>query len=418
MRWQLLLCVFLIASGRGAKAQGYQTSGLSPIESTFSYITLNGPKGKKYYAGENLGLSLPESYHGENRYRFRLYKHKRPAPLVFLNVGLGGKPNSRASRYLANLMYGWGYHVVVLGSTFSDEFAALAAESAYVGQASVDAHSLYTKLVSLKSGLLGQGLQVTQWGLAGFSFGALVSGHMARLDKRWGHFNFSKVVLINPPVDLLKGLRKLDEFYGVFAKNSMAHKVKIISRLNTYYGLMQQAKFDPLVHAKALKQSGLTQSDISGLVGRLFRGALGDVVFFSQEIHDLGVLPKHPVQRRKASKRMGFEEYVGQLISRYLRNTPEGIKLWRRFYGSGGFSMDKLNSLNGAHGLASIFRNDHRITVLHNADDFLIDRADIRFLRENLGSRLILFPEGGHLGNLWNPSFQQRLAEQWRLAFQ
>ncbi len=37
---------------------------------------------------------------------------------------------------------------------------------------------------------------------------------------------------------------------------------------------------------------------------------------------------------------------------------------------------------------------------MHNADDLILGRGDLGFLRRTFGERLTLYPRGGHCGNL------------------
>jgi hypothetical protein len=41
------------------------------------------------------------------------------------------------------------------------------------------------------------------------------------------------------------------------------------------------------------------------------------------------------------------------------------------------------------------------VYVMHNADDFLVDRKSLEEVKDALGDRLTVYPYGGHLGNLW-----------------
>jgi len=48
-------------------------------------------------------------------------------------------------------------------------------------------------------------------------------------------------------------------------------------------------------------------------------------------------------------------------------------------------------------------RGNPKVHIMHNADDILINRKSIEELKETLRDRVILYPYGGHLGNLWYP---------------
>ena len=46
-------------------------------------------------------------------------------------------------------------------------------------------------------------------------------------------------------------------------------------------------------------------------------------------------------------------------------------------------------------------RSNPKVYVMHNADDVLTDPASLDALRIAIGDRMIVYPTGGHLGNLW-----------------
>ena len=41
-----------------------------------------------------------------------------------------------------------------------------------------------------------------------------------------------------------------------------------------------------------------------------------------------------------------------------------------------------------------------KIGAMHNADDIILGPGDLGFLRRTFGSRLTLYPRGGHCGNM------------------
>jgi hypothetical protein len=48
-------------------------------------------------------------------------------------------------------------------------------------------------------------------------------------------------------------------------------------------------------------------------------------------------------------------------------------------------------------------RDNPRVYIMHNSDDFLTNRKSIDELKAALDDRLVLYPYGGHLGNVWYP---------------
>jgi hypothetical protein len=60
----------------------------------------------------------------------------------------------------------------------------------------------------------------------------------------------------------------------------------------------------------------------------------------------------------------------------------------------------------------SQLRNRKDIRVLINRNDFLLNEEDVGWLESTIGSsRLQVFPSGGHLGNLADPSVQKEIVK-------
>jgi len=53
---------------------------------------------------------------------------------------------------------------------------------------------------------------------------------------------------------------------------------------------------------------------------------------------------------------------------------------------------------------------------MHNADDFLTNRKSIEDLKDALGDRVVLYPYGGHLGNIWYPQNKRDALEIFKSA--
>ena len=48
-------------------------------------------------------------------------------------------------------------------------------------------------------------------------------------------------------------------------------------------------------------------------------------------------------------------------------------------------------------------KNDLRVFIFTNKNDFLLKPTDFSLLRKNFGERLFLYPLGGHMGNIVAP---------------
>ncbi len=63
-------------------------------------------------------------------------------------------------------------------------------------------------------------------------------------------------------------------------------------------------------------------------------------------------------------------------------------------------SPDGLERAASLRSLEQTLRSDDGIWIVTNADDFIVTKEALGWLRGVMGERLTVFPSGGHLGNL------------------
>jgi hypothetical protein len=64
--------------------------------------------------------------------------------------------------------------------------------------------------------------------------------------------------------------------------------------------------------------------------------------------------------------------------------------------------FDQANLYSQEAGL----RDDKRIVVFTNKDDFILQPSDLAWLEDVFAGRITVFPSGGHLGNMFMPQVQ------------
>ena len=74
------------------------------------------------------------------------------------------------------------------------------------------------------------------------------------------------------------------------------------------------------------------------------------------------------------------------------------LPYWRKAYDGG--SLLQLNDQISLYALEQYLKKSPKVAVMHNADDLILGRGDLGFLRRTFGERLTLYPRGGHCGNL------------------
>ena len=61
--------------------------------------------------------------------------------------------------------------------------------------------------------------------------------------------------------------------------------------------------------------------------------------------------------------------------------------------------------------LEDAFKAADNIFVMHNRNDFLMTSESMEWLEATFGERAVIFPRGGHLGNLYIPDVQEVLVK-------
>lgn len=405
---RLYILLFAMTSFWGSMAQAvivspYPYPDLNTLESTLTTISLKGTGGQRYRL--NIKKMSGDS---ASAYHYTAYTQNHQAPCLFLVAGLGGNDQDHTARYIANLLYQQGFHVIVLGSTFTPEFINAASTSGFVGQAYFDAQDLYKVMYLLKRALPKTGMKIKNWGLVGFSYGALLSAHITRLEERSHAFNFRRTLLINPPVNILYGMDTLDSFYNAYKGNNLKDKIGILILLKKFFDAVTGYLLPDYKDFQLSKK--LSKRQMMSLIGKSFHSSLLDVITTLKKLDSKNKLLN--------VRRYSFVVYLTEFIKNFYTRHPYGIELWQKDFGIHPFSTQRLNDKNSMFELASTLRNNKRLIIFHNQDDFLMRPQDFQFLKSNVDSnRLYLFPKGGHLGNVWHPVFQGLLQQKVKQAF-
>ena len=150
---------------------------------------------------------LPDIFWNGSSLPYRLAQQDGPAPLIFIIAGTGMSYSSGTPDFLKKLFYGAGYHVVQLSSPTSYDFITAASTSSTPGISADDAQDLYRVMEGIQA--QHRNLQVTEYHLTGYSLGALNAAFVSKLDEQRKSFNFKRVLMLNPPVDLVTSIDNL-----------------------------------------------------------------------------------------------------------------------------------------------------------------------------------------------------------------
>lgn len=332
--------------------------------------------------------------------KVRYKKHKQKAPLIIIAPGLGGSSASGASLGLADAFFKQGYHVITVPSAFSFETGLSTYDSTLPGYAprdAVDYYNLLKKIIQLAQ--TEKDFKVSAIHYVGYSYGASIGGYVSQVDNQTEKPVFSKFILINPALDSIYGISQLDRLYSQGDKLSQKYKNAIYG--SVYYFASEKAdqlKKDPVQSLFSfLTQYKYSTTEIQWLIGDQYRKSLGEIVMASHLYQNKGLLHS-PYSKYKLnalgdeSRTYTFKTYFEKAILPTLDQVQQAENF---IYASSFYSQEEA------------LKNDPRVFVFHNKDDFLLKPTDIDFLKNTFQERLFLFPYGGHMGNILAPEHLQ-----------
>jgi predicted esterase len=344
-------------------------------------------------------FTLPDNFWAVKKLRYRLARQDHAAPLIFLIAGTGAPYTSTINEFLKKLYYKAGYHVVQLSSPTSYDFMSAASRFATPGISTEDAEDLYRVMQAVRAQQAD--LKITDYYLTGYSLGALNAAFVSRLDETRRSFNFKKVLLLNPPVNLYTSISNLDKLVQTNVKgidNSTTFYELVLAKLTRYFRQKGYIDLnDALLYDFQQSKQHLTNEQMAMLIGTSFRFSSADIAFTSDLINRRGLItpPKFPITE-------------GTSLSPFLRRalqcdfdcylTEQVIPMWRARTDGG--SLLQLVDQVSLYALKDYLHSSKKIAVMHNADDVILGSGDLGFLRKTFGDRLTVYPYGGHCGNI------------------
>ncbi|AZG87726.1 serine/threonine protein kinase [Pseudomonas syringae pv. pisi str. PP1] len=344
-------------------------------------------------------FTLPDNFWAVKKLHYRLAKQDHAAPLIFLIAGTGAPYNSTINEFLKKLYYGAGYHVVQLSSPTSYDFMTSASRFATPGVSTDDAEDIYRVMQAIRAQQAQ--LPVTDYYLTGYSLGALNAAFVSKLDETRRSFNFKKVLLLNPPVNLYTSISNLDKLVQTNVNginNTTTFYELVLAKLTRYFRQKGYIDLnDALLFDFQQSKQHLTNEQMAMLIGTSFRFSSADIAFTSDLINRRGLItpPKFPITEGtsltpflKRALQCDFDCYL----------TEQVIPMWRARTDGG--SLLQLVDQVSLYALKDYLHSNTKIAVMHNADDVILGSGDLGFLRKTFGDRLTVYPYGGHCGNL------------------
>jgi hypothetical protein len=359
---------------------------------------------KKKFLPRIEGRNIPDALWYGARLDYVYAKQKGPAPLVFVIAGTGASCDSEKNQFLMRALYAAGFHVVGITSPTYPTFVIAQSTTMVPGEQRGDAADIYNVMQKVWNEI-GPGMKVTSFYLTGYSLGATNAAFVSLLDEDKKVFNFQKVLLLNPSVQLYNSISKLDRFLenipgGVDNFNKMFKR--IVNQIGIAYKRSTSVSFSPDLIFDVFKDDPPSDEELAALIGISFRLSASALVFTSDTMTNYGFIkPANEILTRntkmddfaQVSLRVGFTDYFHEYAwPFYEKTTPAKTRAEFAIY----------------QGLASIqdyLVSARKIGLVDNHDDVILAPGEIDFLTNTFDTRAKIFPYGGHLGNLEERSY-------------
>ena len=335
-----------------------------------------------------------------------LYRQRRPAPLLFMVSGIGSNPYFGAATYFAGLFHQRGYHVVILPSPMSWNFALAASRTGVPGYVPEDARDLYGAMQKTLEVLKTRsGLRITRVDFMGVSLGALEGAYVSVLDAREGKLGIERYLLANPPADLTFALKKLDEMDALREKFGRDKSEGLMLKAMAVAEPFTEERREHPDFRKLVKGfSAFSVEELQFLIAGYLELVLPELVYVSEVIQEHSARRESRPEARKRihdAKSFTFTEYSEKI----------GVPVWRAQTGDPQADLDAFTRRGSLAPILDDLRVNPRVHVIHNADDFLADRESLDELKDAMGSRMVVYPYGGHLGNIWYPETRDHVLD-------
>lgn len=402
------LCALLLASVAGASVVNVQNYGF-PITDRFEATVVGTPTAFEADLPPSIPFrerritifperETPDVFFYGSQLLYSVALQRNDAPLIFLIAGTGAAHNGTKNMNMARAFYQAGFHVVSISSPTFNNFVIAASENGVVGHAERDAADLY-RVMEMIWADLKQDITATSFNLTGYSLGGFNAAFVSKLDEERRTFNFDHVLLINPPVSIYNSISLLDRMTqnipgGVDNFDSFVDS--LIHAYTQVYKQSTDAVGDDFLY-KAQKALNLKNEQLAALIGTSFRISSSSLTFTSDVMADYGYIkPKGLTLNRYSdlsvykdvSLRLGFTDYYHEFFYPYYEKDYPNL------------SREEFIAAISLKSIADYLRSAKKITVMHNADDVILEPGEINFFREVFGDRATIYPYGGHCGNM------------------
>ena len=344
---------------------------------------------------------IPDVFWYASKFKFSFSKQKnKKAPLIFVLAGTGSDYSAIRVKFMQRIFHDAGYHTIAISSQMSQQFMISASTNAIPGMLIRDNEDIY-KAMKLAYNKIKDQVDVTDFYIMGYSLGGANAAVLSYIDEKEKSFNFKRVFMVNPPVELYDSAVKLDKYLDDYTGGKSAGIERL---LNTTLARVKGGLTSEYANIGAdtiyeiVKGDILSDTEKKAYIGLAFRLTSTDLNFISDFITKSHIYTKNPEKVNKftnmkeyfkAVNFATFEDYVNKI----------GFPYYKKY--NKDFSIEDLKREASLRVIEDYLRTSPKIAAVTNADELILNEKDINYLKDVFKDRLIIYPKGGHCGNMF-----------------
>ena len=344
---------------------------------------------------------IPDVFWYASKFKFSFSKQKnKKAPLIFVLAGTGSDYSTTRVKFMQRIFHDAGYHTIAISSQMSQQFMISASSNSVPGLLLEDNEDIY-KAMKLAYNKIKDQVEVTDFYIMGYSLGGSNAAVLSYIDEKEKAFNFKRVFMVNPPVNLYDSAVKLDKYLDDYTGGKSEGIEKL---LNTTLAKIKGGLTNEYANIGAdtiyniVKGDILSDSEKKAYIGLAFRLASTDLNFISDFMTRSYVYTKNPEKVNKytnmkeylkAVNFATFEDYVNKIGFPYYKKHNKD------------YSIEALKREASLKVIEDYLRTSPKIAAVTNADELILNEKDFAFLKDVFKDRLVIYPKGGHCGNMF-----------------
>ena len=383
-----------------------------PIDNPYSATIIGSASMMTEGVSENIPLKvyeiqikdkkdIPDVFWYASKFKFSFSKQKnKKAPLIFVLAGTGSDYSTTRVKFMQRIFHDAGYHTIAISSQMSQQFMISASSNSVPGLLLEDNKDIY-KAMKLAYNKIKDQVEVTDFYIMGYSLGGSNAAVLSYIDEKEKAFNFKRVFMVNPPVNLYDSAVKLDKYLDDYTGGKSAGIEKL---LNTTLAKVKSGLTSEYANIGAdtiyniVKGDILSDAEKKAYIGLAFRLASTDLNFISDFITKSHIYTKNPEKVNKftnmkeyfkAVNFATFEDYVNKIGFPYYKKYDKDL------------TIEDLKREASLKVIEDYLRTSSKIAAVTNADELILNDKDFVFLKDVFKDRLVIYPKGGHCGNMF-----------------